>query len=309
MHTTRIALTLGASIAAAAVVTLVACSDTRSTPVAPATSDLIVSAPAARSAAARANSNPSTFRRIPDKHRWVGEEHNNLLDLGVSQFVSRREHDRPGFERTRRDCDAAYDAMRAGVAQTMARSGGGVDQKRALDLARSLSERSGACRGTGKSLSLFATPVELAAAFAPSSPASPPAASGDDIDDATIAALNAVADAIDAANSPAELDNAIASAGAYAAGLAPGQADFVWAVASIGAGSAGYWEAADQRIYAMRLFQDPTDWQRFKGFIGADAKGGAACLSALSKLPIPAQGKIGICGLVAAGASLFNFFK
>jgi hypothetical protein len=299
MHTTRIALTAGLSLAVVAAA-LVACSRSRdaATPIDPVPVSDGVAATSGRSPDVRANEDPQTFRRIPARFRWVGEEHNRLLNRALRQLATARDNDPVAYRRMKRDCAWAFAAIGDDIEASAVRGGFASQRAEALRAGRAGVAHLPRCQGTmAPSMALFAAPF---ASFAQ------PRGDDDEISDATIAVLSALIADLEAAATPADIDAAIARASNAAAGLPMGQSDVVWAAASLTAGSAGYWSNADMSPYAMTLFAfETSSWGRFKAVVTADAVGCAGFLTSLGRMPFPWQVKIAGCLITGAVASVF----
>lgn len=303
MHTTRMAFTAAAA-AALVVVAVVACSDSRTpaTPVDPGSaSDVVVAAPR-RAADVRANEDPNTFRRIPEAHRWVGEEHNRLLDIARRQAAHTRASDPAAYRRMKGDCAWAFAVMRDNLDESAVRGGFAARKADVLRLGKEGVMRLPGCGASAASMALFAAP-----SFGVT-----PMQDDEEMSLETEAALNTLVAELYAAGSPADIDASIAHAAAAASTLPAGQSDAVYAAASLAAGSASYWSYADasgggQEL--MSLFSARgSDWDRFKGAVGADAAGCAGFLTLFGKWPLPWQVKIAGCLLVGATSSVMYAF-
>ncbi len=304
MHTNRIAVFAALSVALIGGA-LVACTDARTsvTPVSPAAVADRADVVTLRTADARANEDPATFRRVPAQFRWVGEEHNRLLDHARGQLAAVRKNDSAAYFRMTRDCAWVYAALGNDIDASAERGGFASHRADALRAGRAGIERLPRCQQTMlPSLSLFAAPAEsLTPAPAPGS--------DDEISDATIAVLDALIADLNAANSPGDVDAAIARASNAAAYLPMGQSDAVYAAASLTAGSAGYWGVVYSGPNAMALFaRETSNWERFKGAVMADAIGCAGFLSTIGKMPFPWQVKIAGCLITGAAASVMYAF-
>lgn len=300
MHITRIALTAGASVALVAAA-LVACSDSRTpaSPVGPSPVQERAVTTSEPSAAVRANSAPGAFRRIPESYRWVGEEHNRLLDIALNQLASARTRDRAEYEKMKKDCGWAFAAVRDNLDEAAKRGGFASRRHEAERAGREGVARIPRCSAMANSMALFAPATRAPAVMQ----------EGTDLTEETLAALSMLVTELSAANSPADVDAAIAHASATAGGLPPGQSDVLFAAASLTAGSASYWASTDGRIYAMSMFSAASgSWAGFKGAVTADAAGCASFLSTVGRLPLPWQVKIAGCLITGAVSSVFAVF-
>ena len=303
MHITRTALTAGTAVALAAVA-LVACSDSRTpaSPVDPSpVQERAVSTPAT-SAAVRANRAPGAFRRIPESYRWVGEEHNRLLDIALNQLASARTHDRAEYERMKKDCGWAFASVRDNLDEAARRGGFASRRNEAVRSGREGVARMPRCSAMASSMALFAPAAVVASA---------PVArqDGGDMQEETLAALSSMVTEVAAANSPADIDAAIARASATASRLPAGQSDVLFAAASLTAGSAAYWETVGDGTHSMSLFAAQDDsWSGFKSVVTADAAGCASFLATVGRLPLPWQVKIAGCLITGAVSSVFAVF-
>ncbi|MBI3567240.1 MAG: hypothetical protein HY084_03425 [Gemmatimonadetes bacterium] len=299
MHTTRLAF-LGA-VALAVAATAVACSDSprAAGPVAPAAERADVVTP--RTPDARANDDPATFRRIPAKYRWVGEEHNRLLNLAMQKAKAAHDDDPATYQRMKSDCGWVFVSMRDNMEPSAQRGGFASRRDEAIRAARQGIANLPQCRGSAlPSLALFAAPL----------PSASSAALGEyeDISDATLAAISSMVGDIAEAGSPADIDAAIARAAGVAASLPGNQGDAVYSAASLAAGSAAYWSYALPSSNLLALFARTSDWQRFRGAVAADAGGCAGFLTAFGRWPLPWQVKIAGCLLTGAAASAMTLF-
>ncbi|MCX5767752.1 MAG: hypothetical protein NTZ43_11070 [Gemmatimonadetes bacterium] len=305
MNTKRFAI-VGVVVAVLTAATVVACSDTRSpaSPVGPAPTPDLSSIIGPRSADVVANEDPTVWRRIPSRSRWVGQEHNRLLNLALQKYAAVKASDPVAAQAMRHDCNWVLAVIKGNLAATAQHGGFEASQERAFFMASDIAPRTAQCRAIAQPMALFASAATARSVAADVAPFS--SATFDD-EAAAISIVERMANEIGSAGSPSDMDGAINRAVNAAGSLE--SAELVYAAASVAAGSSGYWGSVGGDALAMNVMADPrSDWNRFARFVSADAGGAAAALRAMQGLPIPWQLKGAVAALVAVGASLFQFF-
>ncbi len=308
MNTKRFAIA-GVVVAVLTAATVVACSDTRSpaSPVGPAPMPDLSSIIGPRSADVVANADPTVWRRIPARSRWVGQEHNRLLNLALQKYAAVKASDPVAAQAMRRDCNWVLAVIKGHLAATAQHGGFESSQERAFLMASDIAPRTAQCRAIAQPMALFAGVATIERAEKVATTVAPFSTATFDDEDAAINIVERMAGEITGAGSPGDIDGAIDRAVNSAGPLE--SAELVYAAASVAAGSSGYWGSVGGDALAMNVMADPrSDWNRFAHFVGADVSGAAAALRAMRGLPIPWQLKGAVAALVAVGTSLFQFF-
>ncbi len=248
-------------------------------------------------------------RAVPEASRWVGDEHNRLVELAVAELDRARTGNSAAFDRMRHDCGWLVNLMKREAPRTLQRAAfqGSADQ--AFALAEPAMLRLPDCQSLD----------DRALGLSPSRAAMMIAATPGSVEEFTPAAftlIDAALKGIRSARNRAELDNVITSYGAAASKLSTADAAAVHAVLSVAQGSELYWSRHQPKLVRpaqLSLFArnyDAGDWDEFVAVLGADAGACGATLRFFryfaSALPINA--KIGLCGLGAAVGSVSYFF-
>lgn len=295
--------------------TAIACSDTKptavsaATPTRASTAEVVVTTAATRPAAARVDRAAvreraaRTRSRIPERFRWLGEEHNRLMLRGIVDYQRARSEAPDVARQMRRDCDWTLAFTRAQApASAIAAGLAPRDVRGALEPAATLMRQSDGCRRRAMTpLTLF----ELAT--------SAPQDAGAELSAQTIALLDGMLAQIDVAADEFAVYDAVDAAVAGAASLPASEAELVYAAASLTEGSAELWGSATDTggmLYqnapaAMALFRVATA-KSFREFVIRDAKGCVATATVLVKY-VPWQGVIAGCFIGGVANSLWYF--
>jgi hypothetical protein len=249
-------------------------------------------------------------RTVPVASRWVGDEHNRLVALAVTEVERVRRTNPSELAALRHDCAWLVNFVKSEARSTLTRAGFSGDVEATFALAEPSMMRIPQCAaGTSRSsrssrtFNLFAT-----TAFAPVTPVR---TGGEEFSPAAFAAIDAALKGIARSRNRVELDAVIGNAAASARLLSPSDAAAVHAVLSVAQGSAKYWSAVRPKSARLSLFalSEGSDWDEFVAVLGADAGGCSATLGffRMFQAALPMNAKIGLCGLGAAVASVAYF--
>ncbi len=286
MNTFRIAAGI-AGVAAITVLMVTACSDRT-----PPTSTAIAAGPVAVSTGGAASLRSDARRSrhpIPDRQKWLGEEHNRVMLAGIADYRRARTADPKLARRMRADCEWTLGLVEREFAPSVAR--GGVTPSEGRALLRTLTpdlRNARHCKSRRSvPLAVFAAPF-AGVGIAPHSMRQD---EGDqsDVSETAWAAVDQMIVGIESAAGIDAVYTAIDAATAAAGALTGPDADAVFAAASVARGSADFWTTPNlggqfltNDLYAMSMFQAMTPGARdAKTVIAVDV---AACVGAYRKV-------------------------